>query len=130
MGVRRGRVTALGVWWCSAVEAEAQTPAQTKPTERRTAQPQALACQTQQAQSAAHKPPRTPLTHSPPDPRNDQQGAVPDVEVPMWAFGLPDWCAKTGLQPGAVCNMGAIVRGPKATGFGVEIVAIPAEDDE
>jgi hypothetical protein len=31
--------------------------------------------------------------------------------LPVWAFGLPEWCAGNGLAPGADCVIGLIVRG-------------------
>lgn len=77
-----------------------------------------------------------PLCHPRPCARPDSQppphcrpqvGPVPEAEA--HAFGLPAWCAKCGMQPGAEFTMGVIVRGDQPAAFMVQL-ADPAGGDE
>jgi hypothetical protein len=99
------------------------SPALVCATWRRAAVPSSHCQSTYVLLTDHRRPPPTPLKPVAP------QGAVPDVEGGLWAFGLPEWCAATGLQPDAVYTMGAIVKGPAPTSFQVELVATAAGDE-
>jgi hypothetical protein len=54
-------------------------------------------------------------------------GALPGG---LYAFGLPDWCRKSGLAPGSGFTMGVIVKGTQPGAFSVELAPPGASEDE